>query len=550
MFLAAGSSGPRQSQADDHGNPFNSADQGLLIAMKSSMLPLVLRFALPIVMALALALPAWAQVIEHKLTASDGAVGDNFGFSVSLSASQALVGAYGDDDMGFGSGSAMVFERQQDGSWLELDKLTASDGAFDDHFGYSVSIWGKTRALVGASGGTFAANNGSAYVFEWQGDGSWLEVAKLTASDGAVFDLFGLSVSISGGNRVLVGAYLDDDQGIDSGSAYVYEWQGDGSWLEVSKITASDGAPEDFFGASVSLSGEYAIVGAGHDDDSGLDSGSAYVYERQQGDGSWLEVAKLTPSDGAPDDDFGGSVSISGDYAIVGAVFDDDLGESSGSAYVFERQGDGYWLEVTKLTASDGAAHDLFGHSVSLSGDRTLVGAYFDDDLGDISGSAYVFERQDDGTWLEVAKLTASDGAGGDIFGFSVSISGNKALVGAYLDGDVGSDRGAAYVFENIVPVGNEIPVPLSNSYRLSDPYPNPFNPQARFSLEVAQGQQVRIEVFNTLGQRVDVLHEGLLPGRGTHHLTFEGSSLPSGVYLLRVTGETFAATRTMTLVK
>lgn len=111
---------------------------GLFIAMKSSMLPLVLRFALPIVMALALALPAWAQVTEHKLTASDGATEDQFGYSVSLADDRALMGAYGNDDLCTDSGSAYVYERQGDGSWLELAELTASDGAVGDRFGISV----------------------------------------------------------------------------------------------------------------------------------------------------------------------------------------------------------------------------------------------------------------------------------------------------------------------------------------------------------------------------------------------------------------------------
>ena len=146
--------------------------------------------------------------------------------------------------------------------------------------------------------------------------------------------------------------------------------------------------------------------------------------------------------------------------------------------------------------------------------------------------------------------MIASDGAEGAALGTSVSFSGDRILAGARGDNDLGEDSGAAYVFENIFPVTIEPPADLPNSYSLSEPYPNPFNPQVQFSLVVAQAQQVRIEVFNTLGQRVGVLHEGLLSGRGTHRFTFDAGSLPSGVYLLRVTGETFAATRTMTLLK
>ncbi|MBA7679911.1 hypothetical protein ES703_88217 [subsurface metagenome] len=176
------------------------------------------------------------------------------------------------------------------------------------------------------------------------------------------------------------------------------------------------------------------------DDDNGSNSGSAYIFKR---DGtSWSEQAKLTASDGAAYDRFGSSVSVSGDYAIVGALLDDDNGTSSGSAYIFRRYGTS-WSEQAKLTASDGAASDRFGSSVSVSGDYTIAGAYGDDSS---SGSAYIFERS--GTsWSEQAKLLASDGAASDYFGWSVSISGVYAIVGAYLDDDSGGGSGSAYMF-------------------------------------------------------------------------------------------------------
>ncbi|MEM8488461.1 MAG: T9SS type A sorting domain-containing protein, partial [Bacteroidota bacterium] len=160
------------------------------------------------------------------------------------------------------------------------------------------------------------------------------------------------------------------------------------SWTETEKLTASDGAVSDQFGYSVSLSGDRALIGVLLDDDNGSDSGSAYVFDF---DGtSWTETQKLTASDGAVSDQFGRSVSLSGDRALIGAVLDDDNGLSSGSAYVFDFDGSS-WTETEKLTASDGAVSDQFGYSVSLSGDRALIGAFGDDDNGSDSGSAYVF---------------------------------------------------------------------------------------------------------------------------------------------------------------
>jgi len=513
--------------------------------MKTQLSRPLVSLALPLLaVLLSLTTVASAQVIEHKLTASDGVAGDNFGHSVSLSGDHALVGAWMDDA---GTGSAYVYERQGDGSWLEVDKLTASDGAADDIFGYSVSLSGD-RALVGARGDDdLGSNSGSAYVYERQGDGSWLEVDKLTASDGAADDIFSISVSLSG-DRALVGASLDDDLGNFSGSAYVFERQGDGSWLEVDKLTASDGAADAFFGTSVSIFEDRALVGAQFDNDLGTDSGSAYVFERQ-GDGSWLEVFKLTASDGATGDLFG-SVSLMEDRVLVGALGDDDLGSDSGSAYVFERQGDGSWLEVFKLTASDGAAGDLFSISVSLSGDRALVGADGHDDLGSNSGSAYVYERQGDGSWLEVDKLTASDGATGDIFGHSVSLSGDHALVGARHDDDLGDFSGSAYVYDNIFPVANELPPDLPQGYLLSAPYPNPFNPRTVVPFEVPESAHVRLTLVDIFGRTVAILLNRQVAA-GSHEAALDAGRLASGVYLVRLEAEGVVhATRKVLLLR
>ena len=373
---------------------------------------------------------------KTKLLASDGAAYDWFGRSVSVSGDYAIVGAYRDDSY---TGSAYIFERNGT-IWSEQAKLTASDGAADDRFGYSVSISGD-YAIVGAYvDDDNKSNSGSAYIFK-RDETFWYEQAKLTAADGATSDYFGYSVSISG-DYAVIGADGDDDNGDASGSAYIFKRDGT-NWSEQAKLVADDGAELDWFGSSVSISGDYAIVGARGDDDNGGNSGSAYIFKRSGA--SWSEQAKLLASDGAANDYFGNSVSISGDYAIIGAYSDDDNGHDSGSAYIFKRDGTN-WSEQAKLTASDGAASDWLGRSVSISGTYAIAGAYGDDDDGTDSGSAYIFERSDT-SWSERGKLTASDGAADDYFGRSVSISGAYAVVGAYLDDDNGADSGSAYIY-------------------------------------------------------------------------------------------------------
>ncbi|MCP4614576.1 MAG: hypothetical protein GY845_38335 [Planctomycetes bacterium] len=371
-----------------------------------------------------------------KLIPGDGAAYDNFGRSVSISGKYAIIGAYQDDDTGSGSGSAYIFKR--DGSiWTQQAKLTAGDGAGSDYFGNSVSIDGE-YAIVGAyQDDDTGSGSGSVYIFKRDGS-TWTQQAKLTAVDGANGDQFGYSVSISG-EYAIAGAYDDDDNGYSSGSAYIFKRDAS-SWTQQAKLSAGDAAGNDYFGNSVSINGEYAIVGAYQDDDSGSGSGSAYIFKR---DGSsWTEQAKLIAGDGASGDQFGNSVSINGDYVIIGAHNND----GSGSAYIFK--GDGaIWTEQAKLIAGDAASSDYFGCSVSIDGEYAIAGAYQDDDSGSKSGSAYIFKR-DGAAWTEQAKLIAGDGAAYDYFGYSVSLSEGYAIAGSYSDDASGSGSGSAYVHQ------------------------------------------------------------------------------------------------------
>ncbi len=437
----------------------------------------------------------------QKLIASDAAAGDHVGSAVSISEGRAIVGAWAADSM---SGSAYVFRRDDNGTpsapaddfWVEQAELTPAFSTPMDLFGWSVAISGD-RAVVGARWHPYPPRSGVAYIFRLDDNGTpldprddlWMEDTVLIASDAAPDDEFGTAVSIDG-DRVIVGASENDDacrdepdEACDSGSAYVFRRDdngtpldpGDDRWVEEAKLTASDTAAGDNFGFAVSISGDRVVVGAWHDDDAGNNSGSAYVFRRDDNatpseptDDSWVEEDKLTASDAAGNDNFGIAVSISGDRAIVGSWLDDDAGSFSGSAYVFRRDdngtptepGDDFWVQEDKLTASDAAAGDEFGKSVSIDGDRAAVGAYEDDDAcaddpdpDCDSGSAYVFRRDDNGTrsdagddfWVQTAKLTASDTAADDFFG-RVAISGDHVIAGS-LDDEAGEDAGSAYIF-------------------------------------------------------------------------------------------------------
>lgn len=279
--------------------------------------------------------------------------------------------------------------------------------------------------------------SGSAYIFHRDGT-AWTQQAKLTANDAAAGDWFGWSVSL-GGEYAIIGATRDSDAGPSSGSAYIFKREGN-TWTQQAKLTASDAAEGDFFGGAVSLDGDYAIVGA-YDDDEGdaEQAGSAYIFEKPLGGWSDMtETVKLKHPEPEYRAHFGQGVSISGDYAIAGAP-----GSNLGAAYIFVRSG-GTWLQQAKLMAADPANSAGFGCSVSIQGTSVVVGSLGDDDG---EGSAYPF-RWNGSKWIQKVKVTASDAAADDWFGFSVSLSGDHVIIGADGDDHNGKvEAGSAYIY-------------------------------------------------------------------------------------------------------
>ncbi len=378
-----------------------------------------------------------------RLTASDAASSDNFGFSVGAGGDTVIVSSARDDDY---RGSAYIYVRTA-GVWGPQQKLTAADGTAEDNFGWSVAIDGDT-AVVGANlDDGSGVDQGSAYVFVRNGL-TWTQQQKLTAADAAAGDQFGVSVSISG-DTIVVGAHGDDSF---RGSAYVFTRAG-ATWSQQQKLSASDGTGDDEFGWSVGISGDSVVCGAYRDDGG---RGSAYVFTRAGA--VWSQQQKITAGDGATFDQFGHSVAINGDSLIAGAPVDDVGGSLTGSAYVFTRSAS-VWSQQQKITASDAAANDSFGTSVSIRGDNAVVGANNDDTstLGD-QGSAYSFSRNAS-IWTQQQKLTASDGVASDSFGGSVALGTDFVVIGSYLDDISGLDEGSAYIFTN---AGQGTPTPTN----------------------------------------------------------------------------------------
>ncbi len=359
---------------------------------------------------------------QTVLRAGDGGAG--FGSSVFISGERVLVGESGDHDAGMWAGAAYVFERQQDDAWVEVDKFFASDAEAEDRFGSAVALDGD-RALIVASGDDDEGDNaGAAYIFEYLATGIWMEVAKITVPGGHIRPSFadkGIGLS---GSHALIGDPDADSRGDYTGAAYLFEQQTDGTWLQTATLTASDGAAFDFFGLEVAIDGETAIVGARHHDDN---AGAAYVFERQT-DGSWLEMQKLQGNDTEAGDQLGVSVSISGDRVFVGSDGDRDAGFETGSVYVFERTPNGSWIQDAKLIAGDQFGNNEFGGDVAVSGDRAFIGARDDP-------SVYSFVRLPGGAWVEEAKMINPFNALTGM-GAIVSISGTLAVTTSH-DGQV-----------------------------------------------------------------------------------------------------------------
>jgi hypothetical protein len=384
----------------------------------------------------------WSQ--QQKLTASDPGGGDFFGISIALDGGTSVIGASGKIERGdAGAGAAYIFTLSG-GTWTEQQKLLPDVSAPDNFFGAAAALSGDT-ALIGSFGDDIGANadQGSAVVFVRSGS-TWTKQARLTADDGSADDKFGLSVALNGDTAV-IGATGDDLNGADQGSACVFS-RTDTTWSEQPRLFDTIGGKDDKFGAPVGISGDTILIGASFDDiDGNSNQGSASVFVISQG---LAEQQKITAADADEYDHFGESVAISGDTVVVGVPSDPRGGNpSQGSAYVFVRSGS-IWTQQQRLNAADGAAFDRFGFSVAISGDTAVVGAWYADIDGTLDqGAAYIFVRNGD-AWTQQEKLTAADGSASDFFGFSVAISGDTVVVGVSSD-DIGGNgsQGSAYVF-------------------------------------------------------------------------------------------------------
>ncbi len=373
-----------------------------------------------------IAIPAWGQVVneQFKLLASDGAVFDNFGYATAIKDGVVVVGAISNDNLGISTGAVYLFDAStgvqtakffpvdgvasggfgssvaidngvvavgarwdEENGWAsgsaylfdvetgdQLFKLSPDDGAEEDAFGTSIAI-GSGVVAVGApwtdEGETDA---GSVYLFDAL---TGVQIMKILASDATESARFGGAVAIDDG-ILAVGASHSDDFGGDSGSAYLFDLS---TGVQLFKLLPDDAASNDWFADSIAIDNGIVAAGARLDDDNGNNSGSVYLFDASTGD----QIMKILPDDGAMADEFGSSVAIRGGVVVAGAWYDTDNGFRSGSAYAFDAN---TGTQIAKLLPSDGAAGDWFGVSVGVDRGQIVVGSW----LNAGTGSAYVFD--------------------------------------------------------------------------------------------------------------------------------------------------------------
>ncbi|GAB2808854.1 hypothetical protein GCM10027043_05050 [Ferruginibacter profundus] len=357
----------------------------------------------------------------YPVTDSAAAERDGFGASVAMSGNFAIVGVPGVGTIRKGYAAIYQFNGT---NWIQTQHLTDPGSTANDNFGNSVAISGNF-AIVGAATDSVGANanQGAAFIFQFNGS-SWVFMQKITDPGGAASDFFGFSVALSGNNAV-VGSVVDDiGANTDQGSASVFHFNGN-NWVFVQKLTDPSGAPTDDFGSGVAISGNFILVGASQDDiGTNTDQGSACFFKLTGS--NWVFNKKITDSTGNANEIFGITVSLSDNFAVIGAPSAN--GVAKGAAIAFRLNG-GSWDFMDKLTDPTGVAQSTFGNSVCVSGNYLVVGDAFHENAA--FGNVIIYDRIGL-QWQALQNAKDPQARSFDKFGNAVAIDGasKRFLVG------------------------------------------------------------------------------------------------------------------------
>jgi len=418
----------------------------------------------------------------NKIVAADRDHNVELGRAVSISNNYAVVGARLEDKDADGknpisdAGAAYVYEKGSDNKWKQVQKIIAADRSPGANFGWSVGISGNTIVIgaiyerFDATGRNESSSEGAAYVYERGADGVWKQTQKLTSSAREGYNYFGTSIGIDG-DIIVVGApghsrdSTERQEGYvgDAGAIFVFERKGN-NWRRTYKLLASDREHGGGMGNSVAISGNLVIAGAwaqdfGMNGENRMEAaGAAYIWERMD-DGKWTKAQKLIASDRTPYDEFGYSVAINGDNAVVGARNvtlnrdDENNNGYTGEAYIFSRNENGEWKEVLAIIPNDRKTGDYFGSSVGVSGNYAIVGSPRGSTKNPMVGVIYMYWKNPQGKWVPSQKIASSDERIYSGFGEAIAIHKGFIISGApIVHTDVAgknelSNAGAGYIF-------------------------------------------------------------------------------------------------------
>jgi|GEM_PF-6207034 len=508
-----------------------------------------------------------------KLIFKDSEQNDFSGTSVAISNDYAVVSVYGDnaneDDDNYLRKNGSVYIYKLIGSdWVQIKNLFPNTPRTSDSFGASVSIDGE-YVVVGAPSEDVIPKfynkidrAGAIYIYkkDYGGIDNWGEVKKIITNDRISYKYFGNSVAINDDN-IIVGAFKEsfrDEENFlnESGSAYIYEkdFGGLDNWGEIKKLIASDKNISDFFGYSVAINKDYAIVGSPTNDietdNSSYDAGAAYIYHRDfDGINNWGEVKKIIPSNPGGDNFFGYSVAINNNYVVIGSpsyesIFINQIGKNTySSAYIFEKNigGENNWGEIKQLIPQSFNLFNGFGSSVSVSDDCIVIGSPEEkyDDLGhnkyEDAGAVFIYYKNYGGinNWGQFKKYVPYFRNLEDKFGYSVAISGDNLIIGApYVDElstkyDLIQNTGAVYTFklnafDSIYNINNNQNIHV---------YPNPSTNLLNIELNETKEYKT-FSVYNTLG--IEILTFPI----SSKHITLNTLELSNGIYYLYISND------------
>lgn len=491
-----------------------------------------------------------------------------YGWASAIVGDWALIGAPQKDIDEFQSAGSVLFYTKGETGWEIALETTPVGVTYFGNFGASISL-GPNDALVGATGDHQSViYSGAVYAYEYN-DTTWVQTQKLKASDPKPGSEFGVSVDMYEGSIAIVGAYQADGNDIKSGAAYVFE-KVDGSWVQTQKLIADDGISHDYFGYSVTVVNESIIaVGAYNADGAAERSGAVYVFEREENE--WEQTAKLYDAAGLSSDLFGYSITSSeifiektaessafsgfDGFLYVGAPGDlNDLGKT-GAVYLYEQLSDGSWILSEQLIEESSEHNDHFGISVAANdyGGFYVGASRSTKNSTSKTGTVYQYEISsffDVTPEADVNIITINESGEFDNFGYQVAADEFTLLVSSpHADVDPASNSGTVYFFDYQFVSAEETPGEEVVEYKLEQNYPNPFNPTTTINYRVKDAGMVRLTVFNLLGQAVQVLVNEQQTS-GSYTATFNASSLASGFYFYTLEVNDFSSTKKMMLIK